>query len=123
MSGQIIAHEDHLTVDVDFMDLKDYFNAFRKSIRYREEHDFGREEILVICDTEDCIEYQTKEGDSFIGTYDPVNKTITFRVFIYTEDKVLKPIYITNYREYQVACDFVRKIMEDKLNLKGEWIA
>lgn len=121
MPGQIVSHESYLRIDVDFISLEDCFKAFRRGIDYREQND--AEDILVICNTDDCVEYQTKNGDSFLLTYDPIHKVMVMRMFFEEGDKVLKPLYIYNQREYQIACEFVRRIMGDKMDLMEEWLS
>lgn len=121
MPGKIVTHDTHLTIDTDFMSLESCFNAFRRGVGYREQNDV--DEILVICNTEDCVEYQTKLGDSVIITYDPVHSVIVMRIFVYTNDTVLKPLYVRNHREYQIACEFLRQVMSEKIDVKEEWIA
>lgn len=120
MPGKIVAHNTHLRIDTEFIELKDCFEAFRRGVEYREKNDV--DDILVICNAPDIIEYQLKNGDSFIVTYDPIHRIIVMRVFLHDEDITIKPIYIYNNREYQIACEFLRQIMHDKIDLKDEWI-
>ena len=121
MPGKIVPHETHLRVDTEFIELKDCFEAFRRGVEYREKND--SEDILVISNTTDLVEYQLKNGDSFIVTYDPIHRIIVMRGFFHEGDVVLKPLYIYNNREYQIACEFLRQIMHDKIDLKKEWLA
>ena len=44
------------------------------------------------------------------------------RLFLHDENVTVKPIYIYNNREYQIACEFLRQIMHDKIDLKKEWL-
>lgn len=37
--GKLIAHENRLTIDGDFLSLEDCFEAFRRSIEYADSHD------------------------------------------------------------------------------------
>lgn len=121
MPGKIVPHETYLRIDTEFIELKDCFEAFRRGVEYREKNDI--DDILVICNAPDIIEYQLKNGDSFIVTYDPIHRIIVMRVFLHDEDITIKPVYIYNNREYQIACEFLRQIMHDKIDLKDEWIA
>lgn len=121
MPGKIVAHDTHLRIDTEFIELKDCFQAFRRGVEYREKNDV--DDILVICNAPDIIEYQLKNGDSFVVTYDPIHRIIVMRVFLHDEDITIKPIYIYNNREYQIACEFLRQVMHDKIDLKDEWIA
>jgi len=121
MPGKIVAHDRYLTIDTEFMSLERCFNAFRRGMAYREQNDV--DEILIICNTEDCVEYQTKLGDSVVITYDPVHYVIVMRIYVHTNDTVLKPLYIRNYREYQIACELLRQVMNEKIDVKEEWLA
>ena len=121
MPGTLVAHDKYMTIDTDFIDLAECFKGFRRGVEYREKNDV--DEILVICNTEDCVEYQTKLGDSVIITYDSVHSVIVMRIFVYTNDTVLKPLYVRNHREYQIACEFLRQVMSKKIDVKEEWTA
>lgn len=118
--GKLVAHADHLTIDVEFLSLEDCFEAFRRSIEYAEEH--TRDEIIVICNSIDTIEYQRDNGNSILATYDDLHNVIIMRIFLNEGDQVIKPIYIFNYREYQIACNFMRQVTSANLDLKEEWL-
>lgn len=120
MPGKIVSHETFLTIDTEFIDLKQCFEAFRRGVKLQ---DKSGEDILVICNSIDTIEYQLKNGDSFLITYDPVHRVIAMRMFLHEEDQVLKPLYIYNNREYQIACEFLRQIMGNRVEIDEEWLA
>lgn len=114
----IQSYDDHLRVDVDYISLKDCFEAFRRGVEHRD-NTLG--DILLITNSPDTIEYQTSLGDSYLITYDPIHKVMVMRAFL-RDDDVLKPLYIYNQREYQIACEFLRSIMHEKIDLKGDWL-
>lgn len=118
--GKLVAHPNRITIDGEFLSLEDCFEAFRRSIEYAEEH--TRDEIIVICNSIDTIEYQRDNGNSVLVTYDDVHKVMIMRIFLNEGDQVIKPIYIFNHREYQIACDFMRQVTSANLNLKKEWL-
>ena len=120
MPGKIVPHDTYLRIDTEFIDLASCFEAFRRGVEYRDKN--GIDETLVLCNTPDLIEYQLKNGDSFIVTYDPIHQIIIMRMFLHDENITIKPIYIYNNREYQIACEFLRQIMHDKIDLKKEWL-
>lgn len=120
MPGKIVPYDTYLRIDTEFIDLASCFEAFRRGVEYHDKND--TDETLVICNTPDLIEYQLKNGDSFIVTYDPIHQIIVMRMFLHDEDITIKPIYIYNNREYQIACEFLRQIMHDKIDLKKEWL-
>lgn len=120
MPGKIIANHTHLRIDTEFIELGDCFEAFRRGVEYKEKNDV--EDILVICNTTDLIEYQLKNGDSVIVTHDPIHRIMVMRMFLHDENITVKPIYIYNNREYQIACEFLRQILHDKIDLKKEWL-
>ena len=120
MPGKIVPYDTYLRIDTEFIDLASCFEAFRRGVEYRDKNNIG--ETLVICNTPDLIEYQLENGDSFIVTYDPIHQIIVMRMFLHDEDITIKPIYIYNNREYQIACEFLRQIMHDKIDLKKEWL-
>ena len=120
MPGKIVSHETFLTIDTEFIDLKQCFEAFRRGVELK---DKSGEDILVVCNSIDTIEYQLKNGDSFLLTYDPVHRVIAIRMFLYEGDQVLKPLYIYNNREYQIACEFIRQIMGNRIEIDKEWLA
>ena len=119
--GKLVVHEKHMTIDGDFLSLEDCFEAFRRSVEYAESHRL--EETLVISSSIDTVEFQRGNGNSVLATYDDIHKVIIMRIFLNEGDVVIKPIYIYNNREYQIACEFLRQIMHDKIDLKDEWIA
>lgn len=119
MPGKIVSHETFLTIDTEFIDLKQCFEAFRRGVEFQEK---SGEDILVICNSIDTIEYQLKNGDSFLITYDPVHRVIAMRMFLHEGDQMLKPMYIYNNREYQIACEFIRQVLSANLELKEEWL-
>ena len=118
--GKLVAHPNRITIDGEFLSLEDCFEAFRRSIEYAEEH--TRDEIIVICNSIDTIEYQRENGNSVLVTYDDVHKVMIMRIFLNEGDQVIKPIYIFNHREYQIACDFMRQVTSANLKLKKEWL-
>lgn len=118
--GKLVAHPNRITIDGEFLGLEDCFEAFRRSIEYAEEH--TRDEIIVICNSIDTIEYQRDNGNSVLVTYDDVHKVMIMRIFLNEGDQVIKPIYIFNHREYQIACDFMRQVTSANLKLKKEWL-
>jgi len=118
--GKLVAHPNRITIDGEFLSLEDCFEAFRRSIEYAEEH--TRDEIIVICNSIDTIEYQRDNGNSVLVTYDDVHKVMIMRIFLNEGDQVIKPIYIFNHREYQIACDFMRQVTSANLKLKKEWL-
>ena len=118
--GKLVAHPNRITIDGEFLSLEDCFEAFRRSIEYAEEH--ARDEIIVICNSIDTIEYQRDNGNSVLLTYDDVHKVMIMRIFLNEGDQVIKPIYIFNHREYQIACDFMRQVTSANLKLKKEWL-
>lgn len=118
--GKLVAHPNRITIDGEFLSLEDCFEAFRRSIEYAEEH--TRDEIIVICNSIDTIEYQRDNGNSVLVTYDDVHKVMIIRIFLNEGDQVIKPIYIFNHREYQIACDFMRQVTSANLKLKKEWL-
>ena len=118
--GKLVAHLNRITIDGEFLSLEDCFEAFRRSIEYAEEH--TRDEIIVICNSIDTIEYQRDNGNSVLVTYDDVHKVMIMRIFLNEGDQVIKPIYIFNHREYQIACDFMRQVTSANLKLKKEWL-
>ena len=118
--GQLVAHEDRLTIEGEFLSLKDCFEAFRRSVEYAENN--IADETLIICNSIDVIEFQKPNGNSMIVTYDPVHKVIIMRIFLHEEDLVIKPIYIFNHREYQIACNFIRQVLNANLELKDAWL-
>ena len=120
MPGKIVPYDTYLRIDTEFIDLASCFEAFRRGVEYRDKNDI--DETLVICNTPDLIEYQLKNGDSIIVAYDPIHQIIVMRMFLHDEDIIIKPIYIYNNREYQIACAFLRQIMHDKIDLKKEWL-
>lgn len=120
MPGKIVPYDTYLRIDTEFIDLASCFEAFRRGVEYRDKNDI--DETLVICNTPDLIEYQLKNGDSFIVTYDSIHQIIVMRMFLHDEDITIKPIYVYNNREYQIACEFLRQIMHDKIDLKKEWL-
>lgn len=121
MPGKIVPHENYIRIDTEFIELKDCFEAFRRGVEYKDKN--GIEDVLFVTNSIDTIEYQLKNGDCFIVTYDPIHRIIVMRAFLHDEDIVIKPIYIYNNREYQIACDFLRQIMHNKIDLKKEWLA
>ena len=118
--GKLVAHPNRITIDGEFLSLEDCFEAFRRSIEYAEEH--TRDEIIVICNSIDTVEYQRDNGNSVLLTYDDVHKVMIMRIFLNEGDQVIKPIYIFNHREYQIACDFMRQVTSANLKLKKEWL-
>lgn len=118
--GKLVAHATRITIDGEFLSLEDCFEAFRHSIEYAEVN--TRDEIIVICNSIDTIEYQRDNGNSVLATYDDLHKVIIMRIFLNEGDQVIKPIYIFNHREYQIACDFVRQVTSGNLDLKEEWL-
>lgn len=118
--GKLVAHPNRITIDGEFLNLEDCFEAFRHSIEYAEEH--TRDEIIVICNSIDTIEYQRDNGNSVLVTYDDIHKVMIMRIFLNEGDQVIKPIYIFNHREYQIACDFMRQVTSANLKLKKEWL-
>ena len=118
--GKLVAHPNRITIDGEFLSLEDCFEAFRRSIEYAEDH--TRDEIIVICNSIDTIEYQRDNGNSVLLTYDDVHKVMIMRIFLNERDQVIKPIYIFNHREYQIACDFMRQVTSANLKLKKEWL-
>lgn len=118
--GKLVAHPNRITIDGEFLSLEDCFEAFRRSIEYAEEH--TRDDAIVICNSIDTIEYQRDNGNSVLVTYDDVHKVMIMRIFLNEGDQVIKPIYIFNHREYQIACDFMRQVTSVNLNLKKEWL-
>lgn len=118
--GKLIVHENRLTIDGDFLSLEDCFEAFRRSIEYTETS--VSDDILVIGNSIDTIEFQRPNGNSVLATYDDVHKVMIMRIFLNEGDRVIKPIYIYNHREYQIACNFMRQVMSDGLNVKDEWL-
>lgn len=118
--GKLVVHPNRITIDGEFLSLEDCFEAFRRSIEYAEEH--TRDEIIVICNSIDTIEYQRDNGNSVLVTYDDVHKAMIMRIFLDEGDQVIKPIYIFNHREYQIACDFMRQVTSANLKLKKEWL-
>ena len=119
--GKIVVHEKRLTIDGDFLSLEDCFEAFRRSVEYAESH--RTQEIIVICNSVDTIEYQETNGNSILVTYDDVHKVMIMRVFLNEGDVVIKPIYIYNHSDYQTACSFMRQVISADLDLKKEWLA
>lgn len=118
--GKLVAHPNRITIDGEFLSLEDCFEAFRRSIEYAEEH--TRDEIIVICNSIDTVEYQRDNGNSVLLTYDDIHKVMIMRIFLNEGDQVIKPIYIFNHREYQIACDFMRQVTSANLKLKKEWL-
>lgn len=118
--GKLVAHATRLTIDGEFLSLEDCFEAFRRSIEYAEAN--TRDEIIVICNSIDTIEYQRDNGNSVLATYDDLHKVMIMRIFLNEGDQVIKPIYIFNHREYQIACDFMRQVTSANLELKEEWL-
>ena len=119
--GKLVAHATRLTIDGEFLSLEDCFEAFRRSIEYAENN--LADEALIICNSIDVIEFQKPNGNSMIVTYDPVHKVMIMRIFLHEGDIVIKPIYIFNHREYQIACNFMRQVLSANLDLKEEWLA
>lgn len=118
--GKLVAHATRLTIDGELLSLEDCFEAFRRSIEYAEAH--TRDEIIVICNSIDTIEYQRDNGNSVLATYDDLHKVMIMRIFLDEGDVVIKPIYIFNHREYQIACNFMRQVLRENLDLKEEWL-
>lgn len=118
--GKLVVHEKRLTIDGDFLSLEDCFEAFRRSIEYAEENLV--DEALIICNSVDTIEYQRTNGNSVLTTYDDVHKVMIMRIFLNEGDIVIKPIYIYNHSDYQVACNFMRQVLGGNLDLKNEWL-
>lgn len=118
--GKLVPHKDHLTIECEFLSLKDCFEAFRRSIEYAETS--VSDDILVISNSIDTIEFQRPNGNSLLATYDEVHKVMIMRIFLDEGDRVIKPIYIYNHREYQIACNFMRQVMSVNLDLKEEWL-
>mgnify|MGYP001740040833 FL=1 len=118
--GKLVSHEDRLTIEGEFLSLKDCFEAFRRSIEYAESS--VHEDVLIICNSIDIIEHQYSNGNSVLVTYDGVHKVMIMRIFINEGDQVIKPIYIYNHREYQIACNFMRQVLSANLELKDEWL-
>lgn len=119
--GKLIAHENRITIDGDFLSLEDCFEAFRRSIEYADSHDI--DDTLVISNSIDTVEFQRANGNSVLVTYDDVHKVMIMRIFLNEGDVVIKPIYIYNHGDYQVACNFMRSVLGGNLDLKKEWLA
>lgn len=118
--GKLVAHPNRITIDGEFLSLEDCFEAFRRSIEYAENN--LADEALIICNSIDTIEFQKPNGNSVIVTYDPIHKVMIMRIFLHEGDVVIKPIYIFNHREYQIACNFMRQVLSWNLDLKKEWL-
>ena len=121
MPGKIVAHDTHLRIDTEFIELKDCFEAFRRSVEYAESHDI--DDTLVISSSIDTVEFQRANGNSVLATYDDIHKVLIMRLFLNEGDVVIKPIYIYNHSEYQTACSFMRQVLGGQLDLKKEWLA
>ena len=119
--GKLVAHKNRITIEGEFLSLEDCFEAFRRSIEYAEKN--TRDELIIICNSIDTVEYQRENGNSVLMTYDDTHKVIIMRIFLDEGDRVIKPIYIYNHRDYQIACNFMRQVTTANLDLKKEWLA
>lgn len=120
MAGKIVDHSSYLTVDAEFIGLQDCFEAYRRAVTYREKDESTN--TLVITNSPDVIEYQEGDGNVVLLTRDDIHNVLVFRVF-FSDDRLIKPVYVYNQREYQIACEFVRRLLNGQLEPKEEWLA
>lgn len=118
MPGQLVSHETYLSIDVEFIGLRECFEAYRRGMEYAE----ANNGTLVITNAPDTLECQTKNQDSVLLTLDEIHNVLVMRIFL-ADDRIIKPIYIYNQREYQIACEFHRQILKGDLEPKEEWLS
>lgn len=107
--------DDHLEIETaGSKSLKACFEDFAAEVR-----SLG-DDVLIITDSDNVLEFQNKEQDSVLSVYDPVHHCLIINVYL-ADDRAVKPIYVYDCYEFLEAKRFIKDVLIG-ITQEGVWI-